>query len=506
MTERLAELNAIISNAKAGYERIESNLTELSNAYVCRMDENIRQDLKRRGKSSLFIPTVPSVALKIYTSIVTTYFTNPNLARLSPDNPNDADTARAAEAIQETLRYYERHKILNLFPVISKEILNACVYLLCAVKVYWDGNAPRVDGIKLRDLWFDPSASDMRDMQYLVHRMFIPRHRLNGLKKMSSFNMDFDISEISSSTNFGGCNKSQPEKYQLIEVFDIYEREDGYWQLSTVIGDNVARNRYRLKDGLPIFIGRLIPQLILPNEYDSVEIYGASPIEYLLPLQAEMNQLRNQQLDAVKLQLEPQKIIALGSGINPFTAGTSKVIRANDINGIRELRSPDIGQSQQSVEQLQLEIQDISAVTPYNTGTSGDIANRTATGISILTQEANQRLNVYTHSFNETLMESMMAHLAKLIWRYADDRHFKGVNLSRDTDPELFVHINTGIGATSPIMRCQELQQAFTLLMQTGQEKGALKIAGQILEVLGVKNIEEYITDEQRVEHAAAVF
>jgi hypothetical protein len=442
----------------------------------------------------------PSVALKIYTSIITTYYSNPDLATISPDNPDDALTAEAAEAIQETLRYYDKHKILNLFPVLSKEILNATVYLACAVKVYWDGDAPRMDGIKLRDLWFDPTSTGMRDAQYLVHRMYIPRHQAERLESINGFKLPSVVSELAAADDINEWNKQQPARYQLIEVFDIYERLGGEWRISTLMGGQVVRDRYALLDGLPIFVGHLMPQLVLPGEYDAVEMYGSSPVEYLLPLQTEMNQLRNQQLDALRLQLEPRQLIARGSGINPFTFYQSKIISITDVNQIKELKSPDINQSQSGVTQLQQEAQEVSAVTPYNTGTTYRMGNETATGTAILSHEANQRLNVYTHCFNETLLEPAMAHLAKLVWRYGRSRFLDAVRLPRDTDPELFVHVNTGMGATSPVVRIQQLREAISTLNALGETRGVRELAKQLLKMLGIKNIGEYISNEQTSE------
>lgn len=490
----------MVSAARSGYERVEPNLRELGNAFVCHMNDELRRDLQKRGKSSLFIPMTPTVALKIYTSIITTYYANPDLATISPDDPDDPLATEAAEAIQETLRYYDKHKILNLFPVLSREILNATVYLACAVKVYWDGDAPRVDGIKLRDLWFDSTSTCIRDAQYLVHRMYIPRHRAEELGGVTGFMIPAALTELGAADGVNEWNKRQPCRYQLIEVFDIYERAGGDWQLSTLMGGQIVRDGYPLRDGFPIFVGRLMPQLVLPGEYDAVEMYGSSPMEYLLPLQTEMNQLRNQQLDALRLQLEPRQLIARGSGVNPFTFYSSKIISIMDVNQIKELKSPDISQSQGGIAQLQLEAQEVSAVTPYNTGATVRMGNETATGTAILSHEANQRLNVYTHSFNETLLEPAMAHLAKLVWRYGRSRFLDKVGLPRGTDPELFVHVNTGMGATSPVVRAQQLREAMSTLSSLGEERGVRELARQLLKMLGIKNIGEYISNEQTAE------
>jgi hypothetical protein len=427
--KRYLELMEKVERAKNGFGLVKENLEELGRAFSCRMDAKLRDSLIRRGKSSIFIPTTASIALKIYTFITTTYFSQSDLAVISADDPDDPFAKEAAEAIQESVRYYTRHKILNLFPVLSKEILNCCVYLGCALKVYWKDNAPRMDGIKLRDLYFDPSACSPTDAEFIVHRLFIKPALAEKLFQTSS------------SSN-GGDKRADGS----LELYDIYERGEDGWKLSRIIGEKAVVDGEPLKDGLPIFFGTLLPQLILPDEESGAEIYGSSPIEYILPLQAEINQIRNQQLDAIRLQLEPRYLFNKTAGINPLTFYNQRIHTVNDISGVRELKAPDASFSQTQVGQLQLEFQEVSAVTPYNTGTTARIGNQTATGTAILTSEANQRLAVYTHSLNETLIEPAMFRLAMLIWKYSNTRFLK--NIDRTRVPELFVHVDTGLRAS----------------------------------------------------------
>jgi hypothetical protein len=505
--ERAAELQQMIDNARQGFDRYKPNLDLLGKNYMCEMDEQLLDNLQRRGKSSIFIPLISSVALKIYTSIVTTYFTNPDFATVSPDDPEDSLAAEAAEAIQNALRYYERHKHFNLFPVISKEILNASIYYLVAVKAYWHGNAPRIDSIKLRDIWFDPTATNLKDCQYIVHRMFISRQQAEKLHKNFKSFKRFDASDLQSTSDVSAYNAAQPNRYQLIELFDVYERTDNAeeWQVSTMAGETLIRDELELKDGLPIFCGYLIPPFVKAEEYDAVEMYGQSPVEFILPLQAEMNQTRNQQLDAIRLGLEPRFLSQHGTGINPFALlGNNRVLQAADITHVKELTPPDARQAEGSISQTQLDAQDVSAVTPYNTGTSGSVGNETATGTAILTQEANQRLSVYTQSFNETFIVPMMMHVVKLVWRYADTRHFEGTRLSRDVDPDLFVHVNTGIGATNPVTRINQMREAIQLLMKLGQPQGVIRLSKTMLGLLGINNAGELL-DEQTFNGANAI-
>jgi hypothetical protein len=87
-----------------------------------------------------------------------------------------------------------------------------------------------------------------------------------------------------------------------------------------------------------------------------------------------------------------------------------------------------------------------------------------------LTNEANQRLAVYTHSLNETLIEPAMFHLAKLIWRYGDTRFLREID--RSGSPELYVHVDTGLNARRSAIDT-ELSKADTFLKAHNPETAA---------------------------------
>ncbi|MDR2884268.1 MAG: hypothetical protein LBV09_04090 [Deferribacteraceae bacterium] len=482
------QFKQMIETARRGYSRYKPLFDNLSMAYLCEMNPDILNDLERRGKSHLFVPAVNAKVKRLHTAFMASYFTNDIFAVLSPDNPDDPQNAAAATAIERALRHYQRRKMINLYRVFDTAFLNVAVKGTCVIKAYWDSAlaAPVVEELKLRDVWFDPEAKNHAELRYVVHRMYIPRAELETLRKLSSFRQDFELPQAKDSD-------------QRLEIFDIYHKEGHDWYISTVLGSVTIRDRQPLADGLPLFIGTIMPQLTKEDETDAVEIYGDSPMAALTGLQMEMNILRNQQLDAIALQMNPKMLVQAGARISPYDLrkGPGTCIPTDNINSIRILEAPNVTQSEIGIEHNKLEMMEASGVTEYNAGTDSKVLNGTATGISILTDQANQRVAQMIRSLNETLVEPLFRHLALLIWRYGESRFYKDLANDRYIDPDLFIQINTGLGATSPQVHLNGLKVAFDMLMTPNITPAALGVLKHILPILGIKNTQEYINDDE---------
>ena len=500
--DRLSELQTLVDSAKEGYERkYKEYHQELADAYLCTMDNELRESLIRRNKSHTYFPYIRAKAEKLFVGLVTTYFTNPDIVAVSPNDPRDVKMSRAAVALQEAIKRDIYSGKLNIFTPLAAAFQNAAVSGTAILKAYWDAarNAPIIEYIKNRDGWADPVATSADNMQFFVHRMFITRIDAERLKKLSSFEKEFNI-DSADTNNISDYNNSLPEKYQRLELYDVYERDGEGWTLSTLIGNTVVRDKYRLNDGMPVFVGRVMPQLVEPDEYDAAELYGASPIEALIPLQYAMNRLRNQQWDAISLQLSPRMLVASNSGVNPLDLhkGPGTVIPVSDISGVKELTAPNIGQSQYDVNQLDLEMQQTSGIMSNNPN-SANSALDTATGISIVTQQNNVKESVLITSLNETAIEDLFTHITELYWKYGDDNFFEDVELPRTEELAVYIHADTGIGATNPAMKSQGLREAIQMFGQMGDAGAAKKLLKQLLPLIGITNTEDILNDESEL-------
>lgn len=484
----------LITSAENGYAHYKTAFEKLADYYLANMDKATLDSLTKRDKSRIFFPVVSTKAKRVLASFQEAYFSNEEFASVAPEL-DDIGLDELAEALQKALNYYTTKK-MHLFGGFDEIFLSAIVYGTAICKVFWHESKPRIDRLNIDEVFFDPNARSFEDLRYVVEVVYQTEADIRALQERGVYRDDFSASELTR-----GAGALAQTRYSKIKLYDLYFLEDGNWYLTTLHEKtNIIRNPTPLKDGLPIFAGYLIPQLFKPDDYNVVRVYGDSPIASIVPLQHEMNARRNQQIDAISLQLAPRVVVGVGTGINPFDLkkGAGAVIKANNPAGLNFLPPPNLQQSVFDVSRLDTEIQEAIGVTAYNSGIDQSQMNATATGISILSQEANTRIQAYIRAFNETFVEPVFRHLCKLILKYGDDSFFKGVN--RNVEFDFTVSVNTGIGATNKQIQLNGLQQAYSMFMQLQDTENARRVLKQILPILGIKNTKEYFRDDETTE------
>lgn len=493
--DRQTELTQLRDTAKQGWEgKYKAYHQMLEAAYLCRMSAPYLKSLIKRFKSHVYFPYIRSKVEKLLTSFMAVYFSNPDIVSLSATNPNNPVNEQAAIATQNCIRYYIQSDKTPVQPIFERAMLDAALKGTFVLKAFWDTerNAPQIMHIELQDIWFDPVATGPDDCKFYVHRMYLTGEYVDKLRKDPSFIKGFEITDSEPSVG-QSLNSSLPEKYRRYVMYDVYEKREGGWTISTLIGNTVVRDKYPLNDGLPIFVGKLLPQIKEVDEYDIVQMYGTSPMEVIIPLQENMNRVRNQQNDAISQQLNPRWFSERSAGLQiTELENNSGVVQTNSVQGIREITPPNIAQSEYNVQQLDLEMQTASGITSYNTGQDSPALNDTATGIAILTREANQKIEYFASAINETI-EPLMAHVAQLCWFYGEDRFFFDVPLPREVPLDLFAHADTGIGATSPQIQAQGLRELAGMFLNV-QDIGAFyALLPKLMQLIGIKESGEIL-------------
>jgi hypothetical protein len=496
-----ADASNLITSCENGYDTYKPIFQKLSNYYLAQMDTKVEESLKKRGKSHIFFPVINTKVKRILASFQESYFSNDEFAKISA-NGDDEDLAKLADALQGATDYYTCK--IKLFDNFSNIFLNGIVYGTSIVKVMWDSTngVPRLDYLDIDNVYFDPSARSFEDVRVVIENIFLTNGDVVSLQSGGTYDGDFDASSLTSNVNA----HISTNKYSKIKLQDVYFKENGTWYLSTVWNKSViVRKPVALQDGLPIFAGYLVPQLIVPSDTQSIRVYGDSIVAPLSALQEEMNVRRNQQIDAFSLLLNPKMIVGIGSGIDPMDLkrGAGSIIKANNPNGVIVLPAPNINPAFNDVSRLDTEIQETIGVTSYNSGIDQQQMNGTATGISILSQEANTRIQAYIRSFNETFMEPVFRQLCKLIYKYGDDSFFTDVDRTQDFDFQ--VSINTGLGATNKQIQLNAYNQAFQGFLAVQDVNNARKILKETLPILGIKNTKEYFDDNQEGQNSFGV-
>ena len=149
--------------------------------------------------------------------------------------------------------------------------------------------------------------------------------------------------------------------------------------------------------------------------------------------------------------------------------------------------------------------------TRYNQGTDSSSLNKTATGISLLQQASEQRIDYIIRTFAETGVGEMMRFLVELNQRYIDQPQvirLKNTMLEvtpDDLSGEFDIDVNTEAGVGKKKQTIQNLQFYLTAIAPTGMQIGAVtpgewaKAAQKLLLESGIRDPQSYVLDPEIV-------
>ena len=154
-----------------------------------------------------------------------------------------------------------------------------------------------------------------------------------------------------------------------------------------------------------------------------------------------------------------------------------------------------------------------TGITRYNQGMSSDSLNKTATGINILTQQSNQRLELIARIFAETGLRDMFKFLIKLNQLFVSQETV--VRLTNgpmqitpdDLEGEFDLVINSGMGSGAKEQQLQDIQLLQGLMTQLAQAgmvgpQQIYNAAKKYIETLGYKNVNDFImTPEESMQY-----
>lgn len=475
MNKKQQLIITMLEEAKRGFDLHRSDFEVLEQGFLNILPNELIEDLKKRNKSHIAPKIIQAKIRRIVIAILKTYFENDELARLVPVFEQYREDA---EKLQLALDHWLSRRI-NLYSRLKPVMYDACVYGLCCAKVYWSDTL-KVQRVKIKDIYIDPNAESTFDIQYVVNRVYTTLGKLKkqfGNRKIfKNYVGDYDGDNKVSTEYVGDATR--------ILVYELYRFEGGTWRVSTLLPDyTFLRTDVPLKDGLPFVFGTVDPQFVRINETGTVEAYGASIVEPMIPLQDTYTVLRNQQIDAVNEQLNPRFLVTKTSGLNQKdVAGNKRVIVANNIDNVRELPKPNINQSLFATDKLDVEMQEVSGITKFAQGMADKHLNSTATGISILTQESNEVIADIIRSLNESFFEPLIARMVKLIYKYDTNPLLYDVDRSKNI---LFkVAINAGVGATNKEVMLNNITTA---------EQTALQVIGVAAKLGDMDKVRKYL-------------
>ena len=234
--------------------------------------------------------------------------------------------------------------------------------------------------------------------------------------------------------------------------------------------------------GRPYVMGGILP--------DATNAYWDSFLEIVEPLQREINAIRNQRRDNITLALNKKLLVRRTAGIDTNSLLFSRPgapILGDDIGemAVRELMYQDVTSSSYKEQQLnEVAFEETTGITPYNMGTQRPGMNQTATGTSILTEEANTVNSMELRIINETFIIPLLEMVVQFEQEFENEevlRHVadeQGIDFdqvwTRDAIEAKFdIEVNAGIGSTSREIRMRNLGMFLDRGMAINTQYGA---------------------------------
>jgi hypothetical protein len=509
LTKAQNQILALRDSAIKGYDRTLPEFMMLEQGYMATLDENVINDLKRRRKSFIAPQIIRAKVRKIERDIMKTYFSLDELGKIEIENDKELTIV-----MQKKLNEYASHK-LNLYTLMRPNVRDMLIYGTTIAKVYWSSakNQLIVQPRLLSEICIDPYARSHFDAKFIVDRFYMT---IADIKKHYKPPRGFKFDEVIGNTSSNHDNLKEQDgdlgDYTRIEVQEVYREVDGKWRVSTIVGgDGFIRADVELKDGHPFIFGKVYPQFIGLKERSTVRSYGDSYIAPMIPLQTQYIVTRNQQMDAIDLQLNPRFITTRNSGLRDDDLNSNKKkIVVSSLDSVREMPFPRIDQSIFDTNKIDEEIQEVGGLPKFAQGIATSNDPKSATGANLLAENGAVTVEDIITSFNESFFQPMIMRMLKLIYKYEVSVDFAGMD--RQKDISMKVSINAGVGAMSREMRLQGIENALLslgntvkLLIDAGMNEKALdylviidELTKEKAKLLGIKNIERRIEDGRR--------
>jgi hypothetical protein len=266
-------------------------------------------------------------------------------------------------------------------------------------------NHPVIELVDLYDFFWDPKGYSIETCSWVAHRIYRSYDYLLQMQKQGLYKNVTLLKDVAKKTYQGETDKSFRNTSSDINdprtVSFNSENEDNielieYWENDRVIV--IANREIIIRDDEKPFNHGCKPFVKFTDQSVPKEFCGIGEVEPIETLQNELNDLRNQRRDNVSLILNKMWKVKNGADVDEdeLVSDVGGIVHTNDMDGVEPLYSPDIPNSSYREETLiKADIQQSSGITDYTKGTSSDaLANETATGISLMQEAGNSRINL----------------------------------------------------------------------------------------------------------------
>lgn len=387
-------------------------------------------------------------------------------------------------------------------------------------------NQPRIMNVMASEFRFSPDATRLEDADFVAHRKIVSLDYLRMQQEAGLYDHVEEVAEKAVAPHYTNLDiqnnddiDEQPNKTdsgrQKVELYECYVKlnmsddPDGRLvpMIVTVSNGIILRLEENTYERNPFFTlsPRVDPHHIWPESGFTDLIAQVQHSKTAIIRQMIYNIAQG---NDSKMAIDPAALVDINDVLQ-----NAQFIRVK--GNVNEAIMPLPASQLQSwtfnmLEYLDTVKENRTGITKYNQGLDSNSLNKTATGISIITQQSNQRLELIARIFAETGMTELFRFLIKLNQLFVNQALV--IRLTNgpmqidpsDLDGSFDLLVNAGMGAGAKQTNLQNLQlvrELSTQLAEVGLSgpQQWYNLAKRIIEEVGFKNVDDFIVDPSQM-------
>lgn len=241
----------------------------------------------------------------------------------------------------------------------------------------------------------DPAATNDRNMRYMIHEVWLTHSELREKVKLGRYDaaaVEKAIEESSDSPDTARPGESEQEA-EARRQGRVCVHE--YWTRKRLMV--VANKQHILRDGDNPYDHKRIPFACFSTQPVNNSLYGISEVEGIYDTQNHLWEMRNMRVTATKMALKTMLVLdPTIKGVQNIGMQAGGKIYASPGQRVEQLRIDPNAVPGLEEEQMALgDMQTITGASPFLAGADPSamgVNQETATGASILQEEANKRM------------------------------------------------------------------------------------------------------------------
>lgn len=483
----------LIEDAFSSLERHKWRFLECERAFRAVYKEDNRTSKRKnsqKSRSKLYVPLIKTTIAIIHAIFKTSFMSDRcpiEVTRVGLRSEHDLILQNALTAVLKNHWKKKEHRV-----GLSKAVLSALYLPLGIVSLFYDKAAGqiRTKFIPITDLAFDKRASDINDIEYVAYKY------TQSVREVKH-KLDSGFYKKKANEQVLSGNAMDSERVVMKELYKkAYENQKVIWKLKTYANSVLVREADFSR--LPFHFGYCIEDMPSIDEFKRGEenaVYGSCVPEMVKEIQEEYNIKRNQKIDIIENQIDPQ--IAINSEAGSMSVddlmARKKVVRVATQMGkgigdvIQVLSQPSSYGLSEEIAMLKSEYEITTGVNSVMTGQTSPSDRRAMGALQTVNAASSMRIESMMQTLLDTMLQSYAEHFVWLIYRYTSDEELISITEdqeiiqkigSRDGPLDFDISVNFGTTIANEV-KIGQLNGLLGVLAQTNMN--APQITAEII-------------------------